>query len=227
MTSNPLMMAMQMAQAGNNPMEMLNRVSGSNPQLAQAMKMINGKNPLQLKEMATNMAKERGIDIEKFAQSMGYDEPYNRRGGDRPMNRIMGFAGADEDMTRYGSKVHNDYDGRGNSHMKNGYAMSEEVMPLTQTLAVAWVNEMENADGSRGPHWTMEQTKQVAQQQGITCDPLEFFVAMNMMYSDYCKVAKKNNCSTTEFYADMAKAFLDDKDAKEDKLARYYEFIVE
>ena len=32
--------------------------------------------------------------------------------------------------------------------------------------------------------------------------------------------------SKIEFYADMAKAFLDDKDAQPDKLARYYEYIV-
>lgn len=29
-----------------------------------------------------------------------------------------------------------------------------------------------------------------------------------------------------DFYADMAKSFLCDKDAPEDKLARYYEYIV-
>lgn len=30
-----------------------------------------------------------------------------------------------------------------------------------------------------------------------------------------------------DFYADMAKAFLDDKDAPEDKLVRYYVYIAE
>ena len=50
---------------------------------------------------------------------------------------------------------------------------------------------------------------------------------MNMIYSDYCVVAEKLGTSTAEFYAGMAKAFLDDKDAQPDKLGRYYEYIVE
>ncbi len=55
----------------------------------------------------------------------------------------------------------------------------------------------------------------------------EFFVAMNMMYSDYCKVFRKFGVGDkVDFYACMAKAFLDDKDAHTDKLARYYEYVV-
>ena len=49
---------------------------------------------------------------------------------------------------------------------------------------------------------------------------------MNMVYSDYSKVAKKLNVSNIDFYAEIAKAFLDDQDAAPDKLARYYEFVV-
>ena len=88
-----------------------------------------------------------------------------------------------------------------------------------------WVNNMKNADGSTGPHYTMEQAKQIMDQQGYSEDEVDFFVAINMMYSDYCKVAKRNNCGTTEFYAAMAKAFLDDKDAKPEKLSRYKKYI--
>lgn len=57
-----------------------------------------------------------------------------------------------------------------------------------------------------------------------------FCLAMNMMYSDYCKVAKKYGADTPEFYADMAKAFLRDKDfdgKPEEKLYLYYKTIVE
>ena len=45
---------------------------------------------------------------------------------------------------------------------------------------------------------------------------------MNMMYSDYCRVAEKVGASSLDFYAYMAKAFLDDRDAAPNKLARYY-----
>ena len=48
-----------------------------------------------------------------------------------------------------------------------------------------------------------------------------------MIYSDYVKVAKKHGVGDKiDFYADMAKSFLCDKDAPKDKLARYYEYIV-
>ena len=51
--------------------------------------------------------------------------------------------------------------------------------------------------------------------------------ALNMIYSDYVKVAKKFNVgSNIDFYVDMAKAFLDDKDAGPDKLTKYYQYVV-
>ena len=84
---------------------------------------------------------------------------------------------------------------------------------------------MQNEDGTSGPHWSMEQTEQARKQRGIDCDPLEFYVTMNMMYSDYCKAAEKVNASSVDFYAYMARAFLEDKDAQPDKLERYYRCI--
>lgn len=50
---------------------------------------------------------------------------------------------------------------------------------------------------------------------------------MNMMYSDYCSVAAKYGVNKPEFFADMAKAFLFDKDAKgpKEKLSAYYHGI--
>lgn len=75
MNNNPLMMALQMAQVGKNPMFMLQSLAGKNPQMAQAMRLIQGKGPEQLRTMASNMAKERGIDLEQMAQGMGLKLP--------------------------------------------------------------------------------------------------------------------------------------------------------
>lgn len=97
---------------------------------------------------------------------------------------------------------------------------------LDEETAKEWTQHMENADGTKGPHWSMDQVKQVAAQKNISEDPLDFWVAINMMYSDYCVMAKKHNVNTVDFYVDMAKAFLDDKDAKPDKLGRYYHAVV-
>ena len=102
-----------------------------------------------------------------------------------------------------------------------------DEMPLTREQAVCWVAAMENADGTHGGHWTMDQTEQVRKQKSLSCDPVMFYAAMNMMYSDYCKVAEKFNAAGPDFYVCMAKAFLDDKDAAPNKLARYYRSIVE
>lgn len=98
---------------------------------------------------------------------------------------------------------------------------------LTKEQAAAWVSAMENADGTHGGHWSMEQTEAVRKKTGIECDPFVFYAAMNMMYSDYCKAAEKTGVAGADFYAYMAKAFLDDKDAAPNKLARYYHCVVE
>lgn len=104
---------------------------------------------------------------------------------------------------------------------------TESIRPLTKEVAMEWVGSMRNADGTSGARWPMEKTEEVRKQKGIECDPLEFYVAMNMIYSDYVKAAEKVNASSMDFYACMAKAFLEDKDAQPDKLARYYRYIVE
>ena len=104
-------------------------------------------------------------------------------------------------------------------------AKAEDVRPLTREAAVEWVSSMENADGTKGPHWTMEKTEEALTQRGISCEPLAFWVAMNMMYSDYVKAAEKANCSSMDFYAYMAKAFLEDRDAQPEKLARYWRYV--
>lgn len=102
---------------------------------------------------------------------------------------------------------------------------SLEDPALTKEQIVLWLNSMENADGSTGPHWTMDKTEDARKQRNIQCDPLEFYVAMNLMYSDYAKAAETVACSNMDFYVCMARAFLCDKDAQPNKLARYYQYI--
>ena len=96
-----------------------------------------------------------------------------------------------------------------------------------------WKSMMKNEDGTRGVHFRREQVKHACQQAGIDCEEFGediFCLAMNMMYSDYCKVAKKYGVDMPEYYADLAKAFLRDKDfdgKPEEKLYLYYKAIVE
>lgn len=67
----------------------------------------------------------------------------------------------------------------------------------------------------------------VAKQRNITCDPNDFWAVMNMMYSDYCQVAKRQSVDTPGFYADMAKAFLEDADAADGKAYLYWDCIAD
>ena len=60
--NNPLMMLVQTMRGGGDPMQLLQKMAGQNPQVAQALKMIQGKNPQQLKTMAENMARQLGIN---------------------------------------------------------------------------------------------------------------------------------------------------------------------
>ena len=96
---------------------------------------------------------------------------------------------------------------------------------LTKDEAMAWMYNMHNEDGSMGAHWDVEQTRPYMEPRGISCEVWKWAAVMNMMYSDYCKAARKNSVDRPEFYADLAAAFLDDRDAPEDKAGRYYHMI--
>lgn len=101
-----------------------------------------------------------------------------------------------------------------------------EKIGLTLHDAKEWSEGMVNEDGTTGPHWTLEETTAIDHSENI--DDLCWWIAMNMMYSDYCKTATKFNIAPAEFCASLSKAFLEDKDAEcgETKLARYYYGIV-
>ena len=107
---------------------------------------------------------------------------------------------------------------------------STKMMEFTEGDAKAWAEHMKNADGSTGPHWTMDQTSAIADSMGIQAPVVPRWawgVTMNMMYSDYYPVAVEFGLNRPEFYAALAKAFLLDKDAPgpEKKLMEYYEHI--
>lgn len=105
---------------------------------------------------------------------------------------------------------------------------------LSKTDIHHWKQMMENEDGTRGPHYDMQQIISESEKLGVRFDEFdekEFCIAVNMMYSDYCKVAKKYVAPDKElaFFADLAKAFLDDEDGPEasEKLALYFHCIVD
>lgn len=157
-----------------------------------------------------------------------YHPIYEEEGGSQRMNPI-GFAsdmgGSDATMPQY-----QEIERMQGQRPMRGYAGSEYMPRFDRQTAEEWMSSLKNEDGTRGPHWTLDQAKQVMAQKETGGSPLEFWVTLNMMYSDYCKVAKKLGVNTVEFYTCMAEAFLNDKDAVgesgAEKLAAYYAHVV-
>lgn len=69
--NNPVMALVQAMQQGQNPMALMQAMAQQNPQAAQVLRMMQGKNPQQLQQMAQNMAKERGVDINQMLRQLG------------------------------------------------------------------------------------------------------------------------------------------------------------
>ena len=62
---------MQLMQHGGNPTVLLQQMTGNAPMVNQLMQSMQGKSPDALRQMAMNIAKERGIDLDQFAQQFG------------------------------------------------------------------------------------------------------------------------------------------------------------
>lgn len=93
--------------------------------------------------------------------------------------------------------------------------------------AEEWTSRMKNADGTSGPHFSMEKAQEIMKQHGVDYDPVQFWAALNASYSDVVGVFKKHNINTLEAYVDYTIAFwFEDKDAVDDKLAAYYANVV-
>lgn len=103
---------------------------------------------------------------------------------------------------------------------------------LTREKGEKWVKKMKGDDPqARGEMWSYEDAKTFAQERGITPEGQEmvdFYVVLNMVYNDYCKVAKKYGVDTEDYYADLAHAWLYDKDGKPptEKLMAYHKYVI-
>lgn len=110
------------------------------------------------------------------------------------------------------------------SEMEN-YEISDQEIQM-------WLKEMENEDGTRGAHWTKEQTTPLAKSHGVILnedvDDTIWNLVMNIVYSDNCKTAKKYGVDKPDYYADLAKDWLEDEDGLQgrEKVSAYYENIV-
>ena len=80
---------------------------------------------------------------------------------------------------------------------------------------------LENEDGTKGGHWTLEQTNSVARNKGVqytNFNEYDFCYTMNMIYSDYYGAVRDD----VENYYNLSIKFLKDKDFGEGKAFCYY-----
>lgn len=98
---------------------------------------------------------------------------------------------------------------------------------LTRDEAEEWVRGMEAEDGRKGGRWMLQEIQQYAGNYGIHGEQqvIEFFAVLNALASDYGKVAQKFGVDKMDFWAEMAKAFIHDKDAVPGKVKTYFECI--
>lgn len=155
---------------------------------------------------------------------------YRGEMNDDGMRRIYGFGVMEggRAQSHYRGPDHGDEMEHRRSEMMRGYGGSEAVPPMTKERAEEWMRSLKNEDGSTGPHWTLEQVKALLQQRGIAnVDPIRVWVAMNADYSDRVAVNRKYGMDKPDYYLDSAiAAWINDKDAVENKEAAYYAYIV-
>lgn len=92
---------------------------------------------------------------------------------------------------------------------------------LGEELAKKWVSSMENKDGSKGGHWTWDETEKARKQYAPSASDSDYYACLNMVYSDYY-----NQRFDTAVYTQLALDWLDDKDVGEDKTLKYYFLVV-
>ena len=71
MQNNPMQLFVTALRNGGNPTALVNQMARSNPQMAQAARMISGKSPQQLQQMAMNMCRECGTSPEEILRHLG------------------------------------------------------------------------------------------------------------------------------------------------------------
>lgn len=108
-----------------------------------------------------------------------------------------------------------------NDLCKAMWNLSKVHHEFTEEDAKEWAKHM-----NPPARWTMDQTTAVMYQNGYNHKPCEFWVVMNMLFSDYGKTMIKFGADKPEVWAALAHDFLDDPDAQDGKVGRYWRDVV-
>ena len=117
------------------------------------------------------------------------DGDYDRRYRDEPMGRRY-------DIEPRGGGRSREPGRREMGHI--GFEQQDDDERLSWEEAEKWVGGMKNADGTVGAKWAPDHVLKMMHERGIDCDPIEFWCAMNAVYSDFCEVLKIGRASCRE-----------------------------
>lgn len=76
--NNPLLSLVQAMRSGQNPQNLLVNMAKQDARVRQALEMTRGKTPQQMRQIAENMARERGLDLNDVARQLGITIPSER-----------------------------------------------------------------------------------------------------------------------------------------------------
>lgn len=107
------------------------------------------------------------------------DGDYDRRYRDEPMGRRY-------DIEPRGGGRSREPGSREMGHI--GFEQQQDDDDrLSWEEAEQWVGGMKNADGTVGAKWAPDHVLKMMHERGIDCDPIEFWCAMNAVYSDFAR----------------------------------------
>lgn len=75
MNSQMVRQIFQAVQGGADPNQLVMQLAQNNPLFRNAMQMANGRTPEQIYGMATQMAQQRGVDLNQLANNLGIPLP--------------------------------------------------------------------------------------------------------------------------------------------------------
>jgi hypothetical protein len=91
---------------------------------------------------------------------------------------------------------------------------------LSQDMAEEIVSKMQ----PYGEKWSIQATRQIQDEYGLQhLNPIDFYVVINSAYNDYSELFRDN----VDMYVKFTQLFMEDEDAKKDKVFLYFTKIVE
>ena len=108
-----------------------------------------------------------------------------------------------------------------NSKMYNEYKTCLYELAYGKVILPEKAMEIVKEMSPYGEHWDMETVKQVLRDNNLKFEVSDFYLVLNSVYNDYCSIFGEE----VETYIKLAKNWLDDKDAVEDKVYVYFTHI--